>query len=87
MEMPTVDMLIRDIPEPLKREIELAAREVGQSVSDKAIGLLRKGIVAERPAREESSLSAWAAIRSAFVSESAIGDEYAEIMEKIEAER
>ncbi|RVB21712.1 plasmid stabilization protein, partial [Mesorhizobium sp. M7A.F.Ca.CA.002.10.1.1] len=54
---------------------------------DKAIGLLRKGIVAERPAREESSLSAWAAIRSAFVSESAIGDEYAEIMEKIEAER
>ncbi|RVB54596.1 plasmid stabilization protein, partial [Mesorhizobium sp. M7A.F.Ca.CA.002.03.2.1] len=45
MEMPTVDMLIRDIPEPLKREIELAAREVGQSVSDKAIGLLRKGIV------------------------------------------
>ncbi|MER9297731.1 plasmid stabilization protein [Mesorhizobium sp. M0621] len=80
------DILIRDIPEPLKREIELAAHKVGQSLSDKAIDLLRKGMAAERRAQQEPSLSAWDAIRSAFVAESAIGDEYAEIMDKIEAE-
>ncbi|WP_195177073.1 plasmid stabilization protein [Mesorhizobium sp. INR15] len=81
------DMLIRGIPEPLKREIEQAARTGGQSLSGKAIDLLRKGIVAEREARPEPGLSAWDAIRSAFLSENAIGDEFAEIMEGIEAER
>ncbi|QND67512.1 plasmid stabilization protein [Mesorhizobium loti] len=81
------DMLIKDIPEPLKREIELAAYRAGQSLSDKAIDLLRKGMAAERRARQEPSLSAWDAIRSAFVTENAIGDEYAEIMDEIEADR
>jgi len=81
------DMLIKDIPEPLKREIELAARKGGESLSGKAIDLLRKGISAERGGRSRPSLSAWDAIRSAFAAENAIGDEYAEIMDKIEAER
>lgn len=81
------DMLISDIPEPLKREIELAARKAGLSLSGKAIDLLRKGMVAEREVWPEPGLSAWDAIRSAFAAENAIGDEYAEIMDKIEAER
>ncbi|MER8375159.1 hypothetical protein [Mesorhizobium sp. M1406] len=52
------DILIRDIPEPLKREIELAAHKVGQSLSDRAIDLLRKGMAAERRSQQELSLSA-----------------------------
>ena len=80
------DMLIKDIPEPLKREIELAARKDGQSLSGKAIDLLRKGMAAEREGRSEPGLTAWDAIRSAFAAENAIGDEYAEIMDRIEAE-
>ncbi|RVD64742.1 plasmid stabilization protein, partial [Mesorhizobium sp. M7A.F.Ca.ET.027.03.2.1] len=50
------DMLIRDIPEPLKREIEHAARKGGQSLSGKAIDLLRKGMVAEKEAKPEPGL-------------------------------
>ncbi|RWO96366.1 plasmid stabilization protein [Mesorhizobium sp.] len=79
------DMLIRDIPEPLKREIEHAARKGGQSLSGKAIDLLRKGMVAEKEAKPEPGLSAWDAIRSAFAAD-AIGDEFSEIMDQIEAD-
>jgi plasmid stability protein len=81
------DMLIRNIPEPLKREIEQAAHKGGQSLSGKAIDLLRKGMVAEREASPEPGRSAWDAIRSAFAAENAIGDEFAKIMDEIEADR
>lgn len=81
------DMLIRDIPEPLKREIEQAAHKLGQSLSGKAIDLLRKGIIAEKEARPQTGLSAWDAIRSAFAAENAIDDEFSEIMDEIEAAR
>ncbi|MEZ2328858.1 plasmid stabilization protein [Mesorhizobium sp. RCC_202] len=81
------DMLIRGIPEPLKREIEQAARKGGQSLSGKAIDLLRKGIVAERETKPESGVSAWDAIRAAFVAENATDGTFAEIMDEIEAER
>jgi hypothetical protein len=87
METPMADMLISDIPEPLKREIELAARKANQSLSIKAVDLLRKGMAAESGAKQEPGLSAWDAIRSAFAAENAIGDEYAQIMDKIEVER
>ncbi|SFP82344.1 hypothetical protein SAMN03159463_04952 [Mesorhizobium sp. NFR06] len=81
------DMLIRNVPEPLKREIEQAARKVGQSLSGKAIDLLWKGMIAEKEARLEPNLSAWDSIRSAFANESAIDNEFADIMAEIEAER
>ncbi|RWD02988.1 MAG: plasmid stabilization protein [Mesorhizobium sp.] len=79
------DMLIRGIPEPLKREIEQAARIGGQSLSGKAIDLLRKGIIAEKEARSAPGLSAWDSIRSVFDAEAS--DEFAETMDEIEAER
>ncbi|TPI43600.1 plasmid stabilization protein [Mesorhizobium sp. B2-9-1] len=81
------DMLIRGIPEPLKHEIEQAARRGGHSLSSKAIDLLRKGIVAEKEAKPERGVSAWDAIRSAFVAENATDETFAEIMDEIEAER
>jgi len=81
------DMLIRNIPEPLKHEIEDAARIAGQSLSGKAIDLLRKGIVAEKEVKSKQDPSAWDAIRSAFEAENAIDDGFAEIMDEIEAER
>jgi antitoxin FitA len=79
------DMLIRGIPEPLKHEIEQAARIGGQSLSGKAIDLLRKGIIAEKEANPAPGPSAWEAIRSAFDPEA--GDEFAKILDEIEAER
>ncbi|MEW6629652.1 MAG: plasmid stabilization protein [Pseudomonadota bacterium] len=81
------DMLIRNIPEPLKHEIEDAARLAGQSLSGKAIDLLRKGIVAEKKVESKQDLCAWDAIRSAFEVENAVDDGFAEIMNEIEAER
>ncbi|SFU18292.1 MULTISPECIES: plasmid stabilization protein [unclassified Mesorhizobium] len=80
------DMLIRGIPEPLKREITQAAQQGGLSLSAKAIELLHKGIVAERSA-SSSGRSAWDALRSAFEEAGAIGDEFPKIMDEIEAER
>ena len=80
------DMLIRGIPEPLKREIEQAARKGGQSLSGKAIDLLRKGMVAEKEVRPGPSLSAWDAIRESFAAENAIDDEFSRIMDEIDAE-
>lgn len=79
------DMLIRGIPEPLKHEIEQAARIGGQSLSGKAIDLLRKGIIAEKEAKPGPGPSAWEAIRSAFDPEA--GDEFAKILDEIEAEQ
>ncbi|WP_168247426.1 MULTISPECIES: plasmid stabilization protein [unclassified Mesorhizobium] len=81
------DMLIRNVPEPLKREIEQAARKIGQSLSGKAIDLLWKGMIAEKEGRPEANFSAWDSIRSAFADESAIDGEFAEMMNTIEAER
>lgn len=81
------DLLIRDIPEPLKKEIEQAAKKNGQSLSTRAMDLLRKGIVVEREGKSEPGLSAWDAIRSAFASEGELDDEYSKIMNEIEAAR
>jgi hypothetical protein len=86
-ETPMSDLLIRNIPASLKREIEQAARKSDQSPSGKAIALLRKAMVAERQARLEPGLSAWDAIRATFAAENAIGDEFAKIRDEIEAER
>ena len=81
------DMLIRNVPEPLKREIERAARKVGQSLSGKAIDLLWKGMIAEKEARLEPNLSRWDSLRSLFENESAVANDFAVIMGEIEAER
>lgn len=81
------DMLIRGIPEPLKSDIARAANKEGTSLSAKAIELLRKGIIAEKEAKPTAGLSAWDQLRSVFAAHGAIGDEFAEIMGEIEAER
>ncbi len=81
------DLLIRNIPEPLKRDIEQAARKAGHSLSGKAIELLRRGIVAEREHKPDPGLSAWDAIRSAYTSHEGLDEEFARVMEEVEAER
>ena len=81
------DMLIRDVPEPLKDEIVQAARKRGQSLSTRAIDLLRKGLIAERQVKPESERSAWDMLRSVFEEDGPPEGEFAKIMEEIEAER
>ncbi|MEO5324935.1 plasmid stabilization protein [Mesorhizobium sp. CC13] len=81
------DLLIRNIPEAVKREIAEAAKARGQSRSDKAVDLLQKGLLAERSDDSAPKGSAWETLRAVFESEGAIGDEFAEVMEEIEAQR
>ena len=81
------DLLIRDIPDPLKQEIADAARTRGQSLSAQAIDLLRKGLVAEQEAKPEPGRSAWDTLRSAFEENGPVDGDFAKVMEAIEAER
>jgi plasmid stability protein len=79
------DMLIRGIPDALKNEIAGAAKDRGQSLSAKAVDLLRRGLVAERDDRPERS--AWDELRSAFEIDGPPTGEFAQIMDEIEAVR
>ena len=81
------DMLIRGIPDPLKREIARAARQDGKSLSVKAIELLHKGMIAKENVKPGAGKSAWDALRAVFVAEGAVDDEFSRIMDEIEAER
>jgi plasmid stability protein len=87
METPVSDLLIRDIPDPLKQEIAKAAKTRGQSLSAKAIELLRHGLAAEKDAKPEPGRSAWDMLRSAFEENGPLDGEFAKVMDEIEAER
>jgi plasmid stability protein len=82
------DLLIRNIPEALKREIESAAKRDGQSLSAKSIDLLRKSIFAEREGEEKPFVSAWDVLRPIlYDGNDEEAEEFARIMEEVEAER
>jgi plasmid stability protein len=82
------DLLIRNIPEKLKQELEQAAKRDGQSLSAKSINLLRKSLAEDAgTARDKPFVSAWAALRGPFVEHDALDDDYAKIMDEIEADR
>jgi hypothetical protein len=82
------DMLIRGIPEVLKREIEDFAKRDGQSLSAKSIDLLRKSVDAERDTRAKPFVSAWDVLRPIlYDGNDEEAEQYAKIMEEVEAER
>lgn len=83
------DLLIRNIPEVLKRDLEEAARRDGRSLSAKSIDLLRKSLAAEGVEGKRPFVSAWDVLRPIFEAHGAVdeADEYANIMDEIEAER
>ena len=82
------DMLIRNIPAALKVAIECAAKEEGKSLSDRAIDLLRKGILFEKEAASAPSRSAWDVLRPLLYSGDDVeAERFARIMDDIEAER
>lgn len=82
------DLLIRDIPEPMKQDIAERAKQAGRSLSDEAKELLRKALVAENSETESSRLSAWDILRPIlYDGDAAAATEYARIMDEIELER
>ncbi len=81
------DLLIRNIPEAVKQEIAEAAKARGQSLSDKAVDLLQKGLIAERSDDTAPKGSAWESLRTVFESQGALDGGFAEVMEEVEALR
>ncbi|KQU64391.1 plasmid stabilization protein [Aminobacter aganoensis] len=81
------DLLIRNIPEAVKLEIAEAAKARGQSLSDKAVDLLQKGLLAERGSDASPQGSAWESLRALFGSDGSPDGEFAKAMDEIEAKR
>ncbi len=81
------DLLIRNISEALKRDIIAAADKTGRSLSDEAKELLRKGLIAENDIKPVVEQSAYDALRAAFGADDGSGDEFAAVLDEIEAER
>lgn len=80
------DLLIRNIDEALKRGIIELAQTNGRSLSDEAKALIGEAMAGKRPEPTDGQ-SAADTIRAIFAREGAIGDEYADIMDEVEAER
>lgn len=81
------DMLIRNVPENLKRDVQQSAQRAGRSVSDELKLLIRRGLTAEKLKPLEDSEAAYLRMRAAF-SDAQLGDaEYAGFMQAIESSR
>jgi plasmid stability protein len=84
------DLLIRNISDAMKRDIALRAEKNGNSLSDEAKSLLQKAIF-DTPGADPPARSAWDAMREILApkneAEAREAEEYAKIMDEIEAER
>ena len=82
------DLLIRNMPEALKRSLEQAAMRDGQSLSAKSIELLRNSLSAEQTDREKPFVSAWDVLRPImYQGNDEEAEAFARIMDEIEADR
>ena len=81
------DLLIRNISDALKRDIAAAADRAGRSLSDEAKDLLRKGLIAEKGIKPVKEQSAYDVLRAAFGADEGLGDDFAAILDEVEAER
>ena len=81
------DMLIRGIPDGLKIELEDAARQQGQSLSSRAVDLMRKGLLFEKKAVAAPVGPPGTRLRAIFEDEGAIDDAFVDLMNEIEAEQ
>ena len=83
------DLLIRDIPDSLKRDLSDVALQTGRSMSDEVKAMIRKGVAAHKADKSQpSSKNAYEQIREAFADiPDEEREEFAKIMDEIEADR
>jgi antitoxin FitA len=82
------DLLIRDIPEALKRSLEQVAKRDGQSLSAKSIELLRNSLSVEQANQEKPFVSAWDVLRPMmYQGNDEEAEAFARIMDEVEADR
>lgn len=81
------DLLIRNIPDALKAELEQRARQSGRSLSEEAKVQIRRSLTSVEPEQPRQFANAYQALRSAFEEAGPLDDEYSRIMDEIEAQR
>jgi antitoxin FitA len=91
MEVPMGDLLIRNVPDALRADIEKLAKTKGSSLSQTAREALRMGVEAAKKAEtEESKLRPGDQLMAIFHDPDATDEErelFGQIMDEIEAER
>lgn len=82
------DLLIRDIPDDMKRDLSEIAKLAGRSMSEEAKAMLRREI-ASRKALEtpQPGKNALEELRNLFAPTSEEDEQFSKIMNEIEAER
>jgi plasmid stability protein len=80
------DLLIRDIPADMKKKIAASAKSAGRSLSDEAKRLILAGLRHEA-AKAGAPKDPAKALRAIFHGENEDDEEFARIMDEIEAER
>ncbi|MDB5522574.1 MAG: plasmid stabilization protein [Rhizobium sp.] len=82
------DLLIRDVPDELKRDLSAIAKVAGRSMSDEAKAMLLREVAARRAAKPvQPSKSAYEELRGLLAPLPEEGDEFSRIMDEIEAQR
>ncbi|WP_185969702.1 plasmid stabilization protein [Rhizobium straminoryzae] len=81
------DLLIRNLDEKLAHQIAARASRAGRTSCEEAEDLLRKGLQLTEPDADPPAQTAFDAIRSIFVEEGALDEEFSGIMDEVEAER
>jgi plasmid stability protein len=83
------DLLIRDIPEDLKRELSEIARRAGRSTSETAKAIIEKAVADHRSHEEVTpGRNAYEELRAIFADiPDAEREAFAEIMNEVEAQR
>jgi plasmid stability protein len=79
------DLLIRDIPEDLKRELIAAARSAGRSLSDEAKAALKKGVAVVQGERDAIRSDAYGDFRREFADALLTDEDHEDMMSAIDA--
>ncbi|QBK32129.1 FitA-like ribbon-helix-helix domain-containing protein [Roseitalea porphyridii] len=80
------DIVIRDVPEHMRADLEARARQSGRSLSDEAKALLDDVIEAGR-ARQAGQHNAFDALREAFEGAFMTDEEHADFMQAVQEMR
>jgi hypothetical protein len=84
MEAQMSDLIIHDVPESLRQQLDDVARASGRSPSEEAIDMLAEAL-AKRPAKTETAKpnNAWDAFRAAIGEENLMTEEESEEFNKV----
>jgi len=87
MEVPVADIVIRDVPEHMRAELEARARQSGRSLSDEAKALLDDVIEAGRARQVSPQRSLFDVAREHFDGAWMTEEEHADFMQAVEEMR